>query len=103
MNNITEYQKCDCGAVTIYFENGAYSSMYQRTAKKLHIDLRHYKRIPQSFCCDHCINHWGIDLCECGSGELVGKCECGSKNAMQTYGVEFDSFSKIVNNLKYGH
>lgn len=103
MSKITEYQKCECGAVTIYFENGAESSMRQRTAKKMGIDLRRYKRLKPSFACNHCINHWGIDLCECGSGELVGKCECGSKNAMQTYGVEFDSFSRIVNNFSHGH
>lgn len=102
MENIESYQKCECGAVTVYFEGGSNSSMKQRTAKKLGIDLRHYKRYPVSFCCDHCVNHWGIDLCECGSGEPVGKCSCGSKRPMQELGVKFDSFQKIINNFT-GH
>lgn len=102
MKNIESYQKCECGAVTVYFEDGSISSMKQRTAKKLGIDMRHYKRYPVSFCCDHCVNHWGIDLCECGSGEPVGKCSCGSKRPMQELGVKFDSFQKIINNFT-GH
>jgi len=26
-------------------------------------------------CCDYCVNHWGIDLCGCGSGQKVGECD----------------------------
>lgn len=99
MAKIESYQKCTCGAVTIYFENGASSSMRQSTAKKMRIDLRHYQRLEESYCCNHCVNKWGIDLCECGSGEKVGKCSCGSKKAMQEFGVEYDSFSRIVANF----
>lgn len=102
MEIIESYQKCECGAVTVYFESGAHSSMKQSTARKLGIDLRRYKRYKPSFCCDHCVNHWGIDLCECGSGEPVGKCSCGSNRPMQEYGVEFDSFSRIIKNFT-GH
>lgn len=25
--------------------------------------------------CDHCVNHYGIDVCGCGSGQPVGKCK----------------------------
>jgi hypothetical protein len=25
--------------------------------------------------CNHCVNHWGLDLCKCGSGDPVGSCE----------------------------
>jgi hypothetical protein len=24
--------------------------------------------------CNYCVNHWGIDLCACGSGEHYTKC-----------------------------
>ena len=24
--------------------------------------------------CNHCVTHWGIDLCGCGSGEALGEC-----------------------------
>lgn len=33
--------------------------------------------------CNYCVNHWGVDLCACGSGKKVNKCkeglrECGT-------------------------
>lgn len=37
--------------------------------------LRKLVRYPQSFCCDHCVNHFGLDLCGCGSGNPFGKCD----------------------------
>lgn len=93
---IIEYSKCDCGAITLYFENGASNSMFMSTFKKLELDLRKIKRLPKSYCCDHCVNHWGIDLCECGSGERVGECTCGSTKAHDELGVKFDSFGAIL-------
>ena len=27
--------------------------------------------------CNYCVNHWGIDLCGCGSGEKFGECDYG--------------------------
>lgn len=55
--------------------------------------------LHQSCCCDHCVNHWGIDLCECGSGARVGECECGSQKAHDTLGVKYDSFGAILKNF----
>lgn len=98
-NIIENYQKCQCGAITFYFEDGSSSSMRQRTAKKMGIDLRHYKSLRPSWNCNHCVNHWGTDLCECGSGEPVGKCSCGSNRPLQTFGEEYDSFSRIIANF----
>jgi len=93
---ITHISNCQCGAVTIVFDNGASNSMYQETFEQLNLDVREADRMPDSYCCDHCVNYWGIDLCECGSGEPVGECECGSQNAHDTLGVKFDSFGAIL-------
>lgn len=34
-------------------------------------------------CCNWCVNHWGLDICACGSGEPITDCQegfevCGS-------------------------
>ena len=103
--NILSYSKCNCGAITLWFDNGASNSMRMETFEKLGLDLSEAEKLQASYCCDHCANHWGIDLCECGSGKMVGKCECGSGKAHDTLGVKFDSFSAILNafNIKvYG-
>lgn len=55
--------------------------------------------LHQSYCCDHCVNHWGIGLCGCGSGQKVGKCECGSQKAHDILGVKYDSFGAILKNF----
>jgi hypothetical protein len=96
---IESYSKCSCGAVTIHFTNGAYNSMSGRTQRMLGINLRKIKRLPESCACDHCVNHWGIDLCECGSGKAVGKCNCGSSKSVMTFGKKYDSFSKMLQNF----
>ena len=70
--------------------------MCQDTFEQLNLDIQNAERLPDSYCCDHCVNHWGIDVCECGSGEPVGKCECGSLNAHDTLGVKFDSIGAII-------
>lgn len=70
------YSKCDCGAITVYTDERSYSC-YQKNLKKFfpNIDLRKLEQYPQSFCCDHCVNHYGLDLCGCGSGNPFGKCD----------------------------
>lgn len=75
INMKIEYiQKCKCGAVTISFDNGVSNSMFLETFEKLNLDTGDATWLQQSCCCDHCVNHWGIDLCECGSGQKVGEC-----------------------------
>ncbi len=77
--------KCDCGAVTVTM-NGENYSMKRKEFNRLF--GKH--RISQKVCsCDYCVNHWGLDLCACGSGEKVGKCKEGFKECntpMQTLG-----------------
>lgn len=99
MMEIISYQKCNCGAITVQYDNGASNSMYLETFNQLALDISQAQEIPQSYCCDHCVNHWGIDLCECGSGMRVGECECGSYKAHDALGVKFDSFGHIIKNF----
>lgn len=88
--------KCQCGAITVVFDNGATNSMYQQTFDDLKLDVSGAHIMPDTWCCDHCVNHWGIDLCECGSGEKVGECDCGSQEAHDKLGVVFDSFGAML-------
>lgn len=88
----TEYSKCTCGAITLFAENGESYSCKQENLKKFfpNIDLRKLERQQETYCCDHCVNNYGLDLCGCGSGEEFGKCdnnlpEC--KMPMQTIGA----------------
>ena len=75
--NITSYSKCCCGAITLYTDSGESYSCKQKNLRKFvpYIDLRKLERLSESYCCDHCVNHYGLDLCGCGSGEDYGKCD----------------------------
>lgn len=99
---ITHIQKCKCGAITVTFDNGADNSMYIDTFNALNLDTSKAVELPESYCCNHCVNHWGIDLCECGSGERVGQCECGSDTPHDVLGEKFDSFGAMIKNFGYG-
>lgn len=79
-------QECMCGAITVTFENGASNSMSREVFNRIGFTG---ERLPQVFCnCNHCVNHWGIDLCKCGSGQPVGKCDCGSDEASEELGIK---------------
>lgn len=76
MMDILGYSKCQCGAITIYTDTLNYSCK-QENLKKFFpdIDLRKITRYQESYCCDHCVNHYGLDLCGCGSGADFGECD----------------------------
>lgn len=93
---ITAISECNCGAITVYFDNGASNSMFRNTFEQLELDVTGAEKLPLTYYCNHCVNHWGIDLCECGSGEPVGQCECGSNKPHDILGVEFDSMGAIL-------
>lgn len=87
---VSSYSKCECGAITIFTDVGDYSCK-QKNLKKFFpdIDLRKLTRYQESYNCNHCVNHYGLDLCGCGSGENFGKCENGfeeCKKPMQKIG-----------------
>ena len=78
IENIESIQKCSCGAYTITIRDVNYSmkpvtlrqvfrvTKVPRFSKKI--------RLPDSYCCDWCVNHWGVDLCACGSGKPIDTC-----------------------------
>lgn len=82
---INSVSKCKCGALTVYFDNGEYNSMRPSTFKKVF-----NKSVPKleitTYCCNHCINGYGIDLCHCGSRKKVGFCHCDSNEPREEIG-----------------
>lgn len=64
---------CQCGAITITTTEGSYSMSAKTFLEQYGFEIQN---IPYSNC-DHCVNHWGIDLCACGSGLPVGECDEG--------------------------
>lgn len=94
---IKEYAMCSCGAITFYTDDGNEYSCVQKSMKAFFpdIDRRRLRRLPALYCCNHCVNHYGLDLCGCGSGELFGDCKNGLPECafpMQQYGL----YSRIV-------
>lgn len=82
--HFTGYSTCQCGAITLMARTGQnYSCSLKNRAKYLpRLDLRKLTRFEPTYCCDHCVNRWGLDLCACGSGESPEECqnelpECG--------------------------
>ena len=72
------YSRCDCGAITVTTDAGDYSCLSYRRKKYFPgLDLRRIPRFPDTYCCDHCVNRYGLDLCGCGSGNQFGHCDGG--------------------------
>jgi len=90
--------KCSCGAISVTIEGESYS-MEEKDFNRLFPD----EEIEGSYGnCDYCVNHWGIDLCNCGSGDKVGKCEndfedCRNNKPAQTLGEERPSLIELMN------
>lgn len=83
---ILNYSKCSCGAITFSTNCGEYSCEIKNVKQFFPgLDLRTLRkgRLEESYCCDHCVNHYGLDLCGCGSGEPFGKCENGLPECSQ--------------------
>ena len=80
--------RCECGAMTIFFTNGGQVSMSEETFEKITgtVPNKEDKYIGQLWCnCNHCVNHWGIDLCVCGSGVHPDECDCFYKGYAQAF------------------
>jgi len=73
---IKNYTVCSCGAITLYFFNGESNSIKRSNLKKFNISLKGIPKLQKeiTYCCNHCVNHYALDLCECGSGLMPEKC-----------------------------
>jgi len=69
----TELTKCQCGAITVNIDGNDYS-MLPKTFDELFPNQNSAEIEEKFFSCNYCTNHWGVDLCGCGSGELFQKC-----------------------------
>ena len=74
---------CNCGAITFEREHDTSWSVSLDNAHSFFPELpSEFFEIMQGFIgeyshCNHCVNHWGLDLCACGSGEDPEECEGG--------------------------
>lgn len=74
---------CICGAVTFEREQESSWSVSLENASCFFPELPPaFFEMLHSFAgeysnCNHCINHWGLDLCACGSGEVPEECDGG--------------------------
>ena len=78
---MNEVQVCACGAVTVYIDDTPYSmkkAEFKRRFGRLP-RIGNKARLADTGSCNYCVNHWGIDLCACGSGEHYRKCRAGHK------------------------
>lgn len=71
--------KCNCGAITITINGIGYSMSEETFIEKYGNEGNDFlQNEMQNFSnCNYCVNHWGIDLCACGSGELIKECKEG--------------------------
>ncbi len=74
--------RCKCGAVTIdgisvsgeKFSNSFTCSDKTFEAMK---EKFNFNESGDIYSCNHCVNHWGLDLCACGSGSKTEECTEG--------------------------
>ena len=83
---------CDCGAMTVTGKDddgNTFTSSVGEGNKDMLPDV--VTVAPRNVIavrnCNHCVNHWGLDLCDCGSGESPETCDCGANKPHDTYGV----------------
>jgi len=74
----TDIYKCKCGAVTATIDGKQYSMLPATYREKFNVE-----RVPRAefkcYSCNYCVNHWGLELCACGSGKKYNKCKEGFK------------------------
>lgn len=76
--NYEKYSRCACGAITVTVDGQDYSCLAYRRKKFFPgLDPRKIPRFETTYSCNHCVNHYGLDLCGCGSGNEFGHCGSG--------------------------
>jgi len=75
MAEVKDTAKCNCGAITVYMDNGSDVSMRPKLYRTTFPERKgKHMTLNKFYQCNHCVNHWGIDLCNCGSGKHPDKC-----------------------------
>ena len=80
---VNTISRCNCGAVTIEGVNVDTEAGFDNSlmcSDKLYEEMKEKYQFVEAFhftSCNHCVNNWGLDLCACGSGEIVGECYGG--------------------------
>ncbi len=59
---------CDCGAITVTIDSKEFAFKPLNDIEKQKALNLSQEEIQYYYSCNHCVNHWGIDLCSCGSG-----------------------------------
>lgn len=83
-----QFYRCTCGAITFVADDGREFSVMEADLdkylprKRLDAlckggDFSMLKELDKTFACNHCVNHYGLDLCACGSGMAPEKCDQG--------------------------
>lgn len=97
---VESYQKCQCGAITVWYDNGEVNSILEKNMDILPVDTRESldtaERLQDSYCCNHCVNHYGLDICECGSGESPENC-CKA-GVREEFGKSVKLFEEMAGN-----
>lgn len=84
------FYRCKCGAITFVADDNREFSCLEKNLDKFIPEeelpkycadgkpenLVHYTDV---LACNHCVNHYGLDLCACGSGESPEECGCDDK------------------------
>lgn len=71
---------CHCGALTFEKHNKDVSVDVKNASKFFPLISQEEffelsRRVVPNYCnCNHCVNHWGLDLCKCGSGDTPEEC-----------------------------
>lgn len=92
---------CLCGAISV--EGPGFKNHMREVAfKHLFPGIRVQRKCPY-WQCDHCVNHWGVDVCGCGSGQPVGACEgecadCKEGTASETLGEKRPGLIEVLTN-----
>lgn len=86
---LTDYARCACGAITVMGGRSNVSFLPKnRQYVAPGLDLRKLHKLNTYCNCNHCVNHWGLDLCACGSGLPPDECD----NGFEECGKPFQSF-----------
>lgn len=91
MSELQKYEvvSCDCGAITVTNDKG-----HQVSMPKTEFDEKFLPYVPpasldldfdKNWNCNHCINHWGTDVCACGSGKPFKECDGGFNECGKPY------------------